>query len=353
MINNWSHIILSPASTIKDAMQALNNSGLRITLIVDANNRLIGTITDGDIRRGLLGGLVFETPVSLAMNCNPVSVSMDAPKEAIHDLLRHASVLAVPVVDDDNHIVGLETIDSVDETVHTETPIVLMAGGFGKRLHPLTQDIPKPMLPIGDKPILEHIIEDFKNQGFNNFYITTHYKTKIIQDYFKKNPIDVNIEYVVEDEPLGTAGALHFLKEKIHSDFLVMNADLLVKTNFKNLLSFHQKHNEIATICVKQHTYQVPYGVVSIDNAHVSHIIEKPSYSHFVNSGIYCLQKSILDFFNEKKYMDMTTLLKNVIVENKKVCAFPIHEYWIDIGSMDDFNNAQEDYVSYLKDNIL
>lgn len=345
MINDWKQISLAQDATIKEAMQKLNDSGLRITLVVDANDCLIGTVTDGDIRRGLLSGLNLESAAALVMNCNPVCIASDATKEAIHDILHHASVLALPVVGDHKKIIGLETIDSVDDDHNTDATVVLMAGGFGKRLYPLTDSLPKPMLPLGKKPILEHIIEDFKLQGFKNFCITTHYKADLIKEHFNKNHLDVNIEYVTEDEPLGTAGSLFFLKEKIHSDFLVMNADLLVKTNFKNLLVFHRKNNEIATMCVKQHSYQVPFGVVSIENMNVLSITEKPLYSHFINSGIYCFSKSIFEFCSQKKYMDMPNLLQNLIIANKKICAFPIHEYWVDVGCMDDLNNARKDYV--------
>jgi dTDP-glucose pyrophosphorylase len=343
MINNWKSISLAKDDNIKEAMQKLDDSGLRITFVIDANDCLIGTVTDGDIRRGLLSGLGFEAPVSRVMKSNPICVLGDATKETIHDILRKASVLAVPVVDDNKKIIGLETIDSVDDGSHTDAAVVLMAGGFGKRLYPLTDNLPKPMLPLGEKPILEHIIEDFKSQGFKNFYITTHYKAEVIREYFNKNHLGVNIEYIIEDKPLGTAGSLFFLKEKIHSDFFVMNADLLVKTNFKNLLSFHQKHSEIATMCVKQHSYQVPFGVVSLENMGVVEIIEKPLYSHFISSGIYCFNKNIFEFCDQKKHIDMPTLLQNVIASHRKICAFPIHEYWVDVGCMDDYQKVNSD----------
>lgn len=343
MINDWKRIALTQNASLKEAMQVLDGSGLRITFVVNEKDCLIGTITDGDIRRGLLKGLGLDASVSLVMKTNPICVSKDATKESIQEVLRSSSILVVPVLDENQKIVGLETIDSIDGETHDDTPVVLMAGGFGKRLYPLTNNIPKPMLPLGNKPILEHIIEDFKSQGFKNFYITTHYKAEVIQGHFNKNNLGVNIKYIIEDEPLGTAGSLFFLKETLCSNFIVMNADLLVKTNFKNLLSFHQKHQHIGTICVKQYSYQVPFGVVLLEDMNVASIAEKPLYSHFVNSGIYCFNKNIFEFFSKKKYMDMPTLLQNMIAANKKICAFPIHEYWIDVGSMDDYKKANEE----------
>ncbi len=345
MINNWKKISLNKDASLKDTMQALDASGLRITFIIDAGGRLIGTATDGDIRRGLLKGLSLESNVSLIMNKNPIFVLEDATKQSIHDILHCASVLAVPVVDNNKKVIGLETIDSIEGVSYHDTPVVLMAGGFGKRLHPLTENVPKPMLPLGTKPILEHIIESFKLQGFKNFYITTHYKTEIIQDYLKKNDLGVNIEYVIEDEPLGTAGSLFLLKDTLNSDFIVMNADLLIKINFQNLLSFHQKHQGIGTVCVKQHSYQVPFGVVSFDAAaKVNEIIEKPLYSHFVNAGIYCFDENILEFCAQKEYMDMPTFLQNIILANKNISAFPIHENWVDIGNMDDYQKVNKEF---------
>jgi dTDP-glucose pyrophosphorylase len=344
MINNWKEISLNKDSSIKNAMQALDASGLRITFVIDKYEKLIGTVTDGDIRRGLLKGLSLDDHVSHIMNTTPIFVLENATKQDIHDILHRSSILAIPVVNSDNKIIGLETIDSIEDVSYDDTPIILMAGGFGKRLHPLTENVPKPMLPLGNKPILEHIIESFKLQGFKNFYITTHYKTEVIQEYFKKNILGVNIEYVVEDEPLGTAGSLYLLKNTLNSNFIVMNADLLIKINFQNLLSFHKTHQEIATVCIKQHSYQVPFGVVSFDGeAKIDKIREKPVFSYFVNTGIYCFSKNIFEFFNKKEYMDMPTLLHGIIRGKKKISAFPIHENWVDIGSMDDYKRVQKE----------
>ena len=344
MISNWKNIALHDNASLKDAMKALDSSGLRVTFVIDSDEHLLATVTDGDIRRGLLNGLGIDAPVALVMKNNPISISCDATKDVIQEILRNASVLALPVVDEKNRVIGLETIDTVGDAFHTDTTVVLMAGGFGKRLLPLTDNLPKPMLPLGKKPIIEHIIEDFKLQGFKNFCITTHYKAEVIQGHFEKNPLNVNITFVNEDEPLGTAGSLFLLKDMLESDFFVMNADLLVKTNFKNLLVFHKKNNEIATLCVKQHSYQMPFGVVHVEDANVVNIIEKPLYSHFINSGIYCFSKNIFEFCSKKMYMDMPTLLQNLITANKKICAFPIHEHWVDIGCMDDYQRVKENF---------
>jgi dTDP-glucose pyrophosphorylase len=345
MISHWNHITLNSNATIKEAMETLNATGVRIVLIADQECHLIATVTDGDIRRGLLRGINLEMSVTNIMNNSPIFVSPGLTKDEVHDILRHTGVLAVPIVDEQKKILGLETIDCIDQDLETETLVVLMAGGFGKRLMPLTENVPKPMLPLGDSPILEHIVENLRMQGFKNFCITTHYKSEIIQQHFdQKKYVDINIDFIIEDEPLGTAGALFLLKNKVNSDFIVMNSDLLLKTNFRNLVAFHQKHKEIATICTKQYNYQVPYGVVCLENMAVSSILEKPTYSHLINAGAYCFNHSVFNYMPEKKYMDMPTLLQNIIKANKKVYAYPIHEYWVDIGTLETLTRAREEY---------
>jgi dTDP-glucose pyrophosphorylase len=341
MINNWNRITLNLNSIIKEVMEVLDATGMRIVLIADEKMHLLGTVTDGDIRRGLLRGIDICASVSNIMNKSPISVSPRLMKDEVHDIIRHTGVLAVPIVDDQKKIIGLETIDSLDNDLELDTMVVLMAGGYGKRLMPLTEKLPKPMLPLGDNPIIEYIVENLKIQGFRNFCITTHYKSEIIQQHFhQKKYSDINIDFIVEDEPLGTAGALFHLKNKIDDDFIVMNSDLLLKTNFRNLLSFHRNHGEVGTICTKKYNYEVPYGVVCLENMAVSNIIEKPTYSYLINAGAYCFSNAVFNYFHEKKHMDMPTLLQTILNENKKICAFPIHEYWVDIGNIDDYQKA-------------
>jgi dTDP-glucose pyrophosphorylase len=343
MKNNWKDITLTKKATIKDAMKVLD-IGLRIVLIVDENNKFVATITDGDIRRGLLRGESLDSAVVKIMNSNPTFILPGLSQHAIHNKLHHHKVLALPVVDENKNIIGFETIDNLDEE-DPDALIVLMAGGFGKRLMPLTENTPKPMLPLVDTPILEHIIDTFIMQGFRNFCITTHYKAEIIKGHLKQDKYaNITIDFVTEDEPLGTAGSLFLLSDKVKTNFIVMNSDLLIKTDFKNLLDFHKKHGEIGTVCTKEYTHQVPYGVVCLEDMHISKIVEKPTYSHFINAGVYCFNKNVFDYIREEKYLDMPNLLQKIIQDKKKLSAFPIHEYWLDIGNTKDYKQAQLDY---------
>lgn len=348
MINNWKQVFLNNKANLKDAMKILNDFASRIVIIVEeSNNNLVGTITDGDIRRGLLRGLTLEASVVEVMNTSPVTASFSMNSDTIHNILRQEGILAIPIVDNNKKVVGLETIDSLDINSNSDVSVVLMAGGFGKRLYPLTNNLPKPMLTVGIKPILENIIENFVSQGFRNFYISTFYKSEIIKNHFKDGRhLAANIQYINEEEPLGTAGALWFLKDKIKTPFIVMNGDLLVKINFKHLIDFHLNYNALATMCVRESTYQVPYGVVTMDDVNILKIQEKPTYSYFINAGIYCLNNIVFDFFNKNQYINMPTLFQEIINAGKTVCAFPIHEYWVDIGSMDDYQKATLGYVT-------
>lgn len=347
MMNDWKKTSLPSDATIKEAMLLLDRYGKRVVLVVNGQEQLLGTVTDGDIRRAFLSGLNFEASLAEIMNSDPVTACHLDAKQTIHHLMYQKGIMAIPVLDQDRKIVRLETIDDTQTRFHAPTDVVLMAGGFGKRLHPLTQDIPKPMLPLGKKPILENIIEEFVGQGFNNFYISLHYKSNIIQDYFGDGQnFSANIHYVEESTPLGTAGALQYLRKKLTSPFILMNADLLVKIPFEELLQFHLSKKSICTMCVKEYTHQVPFGVVDITNERISGLLEKPAYQYFINAGIYCLDEQIFNFIEDGHYMDMPQVLKKAIAAGHQVSAFPImYEYWTDIGSIGDYEKAQRELV--------
>lgn len=344
MIKTWKIIALNSSETIKQAMSKLSSGALRIVLVVDKNDKLVGTITDGDIRRGLLRGLTLEDPIDNVMNINPVFITDDKKDPSrVKRILRSCGVLAAPIVDSNRRVIGLETLDSLDISDKVDTPIVLMAGGFGKRLHPLTEALPKPMLPAGDKPIIECIIDNLSDQGFYKFYITTHYKSEMIEEHFNKERFaHLEIEFVREAKPLGTAGSLYFLKHKIKNDFCVMNADLINNANFRNLLSFHKQQENISTVSVRKHPYQFPFGVIEVSGTKVSSIKEKPTYSFFVNAGIYCFSNKIFNHLTKEEYLDMPDLLDQVMQEGESITAFPLHESWLDIGRHNDYDLVRE-----------
>ena len=341
---DWRELLLSPNDSLDRAIKVLHEGGRRIALVSGENDRLLGTITDGDIRRALISQSTVKSPVSLIMNCNPVTVDDKVENKEILSLMSSQGFLHMPIVNKDGILCGLETLEHLIKSPKHDNPVFLMAGGFGTRLRPLTESTPKPLLKVGLKPILEMIIEQFISCGFHNFYISTHFKSEQIRDYFKTGEAyGVSIEYVHEDNPLGTAGSLGLLPDNLTDlPLIVMNGDLLTKVDFKNLLNFHHESNTEATMCVREYDFQVPYGVIEIDNYKIKKIEEKPIHKFFVNAGIYVLSKNLVDKIDGKSYLDMTDFL-NQELNNGGVSTFPIHEYWLDIGRMEEYEKANRE----------
>ena len=345
IIDDWPKVLIEPTDDLSKGIKVLHNTGLRIALVVDKENKLLGTLTDGDIRRALIDQSTMKSSVSLIMNSNPVIVDDKATKKEILDLMSERSLLHMPIVDKDGVLCGMETLHNLVDSPKCDNPVFLMAGGFGTRLHPLTRDTPKPLLKVGSKPILEMIIEQFISYGFHNFYISTHFKSEQIKSYFKNGERhNININYVHEDAPLGTAGSLGLLPDNLPDlPIIVMNGDLLTKVDFKNLLDFHNDNNAEATMCVREYDFQVPYGVVEIDNYSIKEIKEKPVHTFFVNAGIYVLDKTLINKVDSNTYLDMTDFLEKELDSNDGVSAFPIHEYWLDIGKIEEYEKANRD----------
>jgi dTDP-glucose pyrophosphorylase len=341
---DWKKVLLKPGDTIEYAIKVLHKGGCRIALVTDEHCRLLGTITDGDIRRALINQLTMKSPVSLVMNSNPLAVDSKVKNEEMLSLMSDNGLLHMPILDKDGALCGLETLEHLIEKPVFDNPIFLMAGGFGTRLHPLTEDMPKPLLKVGSKPILEMIIEQFISHGFHNFYISTYFKSEKIRNYFKNGEIyNISIQYVHEDKPLGTAGSLGLLPANVSNlPIIVMNGDLLTKVDFKNLLDFHCNNDSDATMCVREYEFQVPYGVVDIENYIIKGIKEKPVHKFFVNAGIYVLNKTLINKLDGKSYIDMTDFLDKELGSDK-VNAFPIHEYWLDIGEIEEYERANRE----------
>ncbi|MEM5534770.1 nucleotidyltransferase family protein [Neptuniibacter pectenicola] len=347
MSHSWEKILIGPTASIKEALVLINNESLRVALVVDEHRHLLGVVTDGDIRRGLLGNLGLDANVSAVMNANPFTVSSGVSRDELVLLMEEQAILSVPVVESDK-VVGLETLHAVLAKPKYENPIFIMAGGFGTRLRPLTDNCPKPMLNIGDRPILETVLQSFIKAGFVNFYISTHYMPEKIRNYFGDgSKWKVSIEYIHEDSPLGTGGALGLLPSGMPDlPIIMMNGDVLTKVDFERLLNFHNENSADATMCVREYEYQIPYGVVNGDGNRIVSMVEKPVQRFFVNAGIYVVGQEIARSLPRNHVIDMPTLLENNIERHKKVLMFPIYEYWLDIGRMDDFNRAQSDILS-------
>ncbi|CAM3815343.1 D-glycero-alpha-D-manno-heptose 1-phosphate guanylyltransferase [Vibrio aerogenes CECT 7868] len=342
----WNNVLIKPDNTIRDALEIINREALRVVLVVDQEQHLIGVVTDGDIRRGLLSDLSLDDVVSGVMNTSPVTARKDTSRKALVALMEQKGILSVPLLDDTGMIVGLETLHSALNQPEYQNPVFIMAGGFGTRLRPLTDNCPKPMLKVGDKPILEILIRSFMKAGFSNFYISTHYMPEQIRNHFGDgSSLGVNITYVHEESPLGTGGALGLLPNDLPNDLplIMINGDVLTKVDFQRLLEFHTDNQADATICVREYDYQIPYGVINGEGHKITSMIEKPVQRFFVNAGIYVVSPKIFQSVPENFRIDMPTLLEQHMQKNDSVLMFPVHEYWLDIGRMDDFNRAQMD----------
>ena len=344
-MKNYKQILLKPTSTIKEALAIIDKGAIQIALIVDDDEKLLGTLTDGDIRRGLLSGLALTDAIETIIFKTPTVCSIDDTKEKILDIATSKKLHQIPIVDRDGKLVGIKEIEELLKPTTKTNKVVLMVGGLGTRLRPLTDNIPKPMLKVGNKPILETIINGFKKYGFVNIVLCVSYKSEIIEEYFKDgSDFGVNIEYIHENKRMGTAGALSLAKEKLKEPFFVMNGDLLTNINFENMMEYHLSNKSVATMGVREYDFQVPYGVVKTDGVNIVSIEEKPVHQFFVSGGVYLLSSHVLKYIPEDEYYDMPTLFEKVIKEKEKSISFPIHEYWLDIGRVDEYEKANREF---------
>ena len=344
----WRDSIVKINTPIKIAIERLNKVGIKIALVLDENFRLLGTISDGDFRRGMLSGLTLEDTVEKIMNKNPRTVNEGTSRLEILKLMNDTKILQIPIVDRNNFVIGLHLWDDISVQAKYSNIMVIMAGGKGSRLHPQTENRPKPMLLVAGIPILEHIIKRARSQGFNHFIIAINYLGQIIEDYFKDgHKFGVKIEYLHEDVPLGTAGALSLLSHKPERAFIVTNGDVITDINYSDFLEYHTVQNAAATVAVHTHEFQIPYGVVQINGLEVESYEEKPIVSSLINAGVYALDPDISDLITEPKFRDMPELLDISRDLKKKVIVYPLHESWIDIGRPIDLeiankNNSRE-----------
>ena len=331
--------------TILQALQTIDTNALQIGLVLGENDILLGTVTDGDIRRGILRGITFDETVASVMNRNPVTAYIDYHKDQLLDIMKRRRLRQMPITDSCNRVIGLVTIEDLLQTELRDNWVVIMAGGMGTRLGDLTRNCPKPLLTVGGKPVLEIIVENFKDSGFHNFFFSVNYRAEMIEEYFGNGEKwGVTIKYLREKQRLGTAGALSLLPGELDKPIIIMNGDLLTKVNFKQLLDYHIQHQALGTMCVREYSFQVPYGVVHIDNGRLRHIEEKPVQSFFVSAGVYVVEPAALDFIPKQQYYDMPSLFDAITKSSHPANVFPIHEYWIDIGKRDDLDRANDEY---------
>lgn len=344
MTINWQNVVVEPSASIKSVLQVIDKAALRVALIVD-NHKLVGMVTDGDVRRGILKGIELTEPVYKIMNDTPLNANASLPTSELKKLMQQRQILSLPLVDDEGHLVGLKTLYETLNIEKRENPVFIMAGGFGTRLRPLTDNCPKPMLKVGGKPMLETLINSFKSHGFYKFYISTHYLPEVIMDYFGTGEnFDVEITYVHEETPLGTGGALSLLPNSLPNEPLIMiNGDILTNVDFSKVLDFHVKKNSDATMCVRDYEVKIPFGVIEGEGHEITAMVEKPTYRYFVNAGIYVVSNKIINSLPKNEHLDMPSLFEIKQQDGLKTLKFPIHEYWLDVGRHDDFKKAQID----------
>lgn len=350
-MKNWHKVLLSQDGTVKDALTILDDVAARIALVVDGEGRLLGTVTDGDIRRGLLVGRGLDAAVAGVMNASPKTVSPDLGRAEALRSMNQLGILHLPIVDSHQKVVGLHVLSELLDDVKYDNWVVLMAGGEGRRLHPMTRDIPKPLVPVGGKPILETILNAFMEHGFHKFFISVNYLGEQIRSYFGDGrQWGAEIVYLHESEKRGTAGCLSLLPGIPDKPIFVMNGDLLTKVNFKSLLDYHNDNSSLATMCVREYSMEVPFGVVEIADSKIVGLEEKPVSSFFINAGIYMLDPKCLEMVPKSGAFDMTTLFNRLIEAQERVHSFPIHEYWMDIGRLADLERAHSDFGVHFQD---
>ncbi|TAN64333.1 MAG: alcohol dehydrogenase, partial [Magnetospirillum sp.] len=320
-------------------------SAAQIALVVDGNRRLLGTVTDGDIRRGILRGERLEAPAATVMNASPRVASPTMPPQERLALIRSRKLHHLPVVDANGILVGLETESELLTGEDLPNWVVLMVGGLGERLRPLTATTPKPLLPVGGRPLLETILLQLAGSGFRRVFLAVNYMAEKFEEAFGDGArLGLEIRYLREDGKLGTAGALAALPDAPQAPLVVMNGDVLTAVNYRALLDFHLEHAATATMCVREYDIEVPYGVVEVENSRVCGLQEKPVLTHFINAGIYVLDPAVLTRLEPGRPCDMPSLLQRVMDDDLPVVAFPIREYWLDIGRLDDFAKANGDF---------
>lgn len=348
---SWESVLIPPDLPLQSAIGVLDRGGLQIAVVVDEHRRILGTVTDGDIRRALIRQVSLTAPVAEVMARQPRIAPASSTKEHVLQLMERNQLSQIPLVDADGRIVAIETLHGLLHERRRDNAVFLMAGGFGTRLQPLTANCPKPLLNVGDKSILEIIIENFVHAGFHRFFISTHYMPEMIRDRIGDGTRwGVEIHYVHEEQPLGTGGALGLLpKDNIREPMFMMNGDLLTNLDFTKLLDFHENHGGLATMCVREYEHRVPYGVIESDGLRVMKMVEKPSYRYFINAGIYVLSPQILEAVGRGQRIDMPALLEQQMSANRLINIFPLHEYWLDIGHMDDFQRAQYDVAGLFR----
>lgn len=337
----WRKALLPADATLESAIRCLNDAAMQIALVTSSDGRLVGTLTDGDVRRGLLRGLTLQSPIESVIEKNALVVPPQMSRELVLQLMQANRIHQLPVVDDARRVVGLQLFDDLIAPKQRSNRMVLMAGGFGTRLRPQTDTCPKPLLPLHGRPMLEHILERAIACGFVRFTIAVHYLGHMIEEHFQDGGRwGVSIDYLREETPLGTAGAISLLDPKPQTPFVVSNGDILTDIRYGEMLDFHSRHGAVATMAVRLHEWQHPFGVVYTQGVDITGFDEKPINRSHVNAGVYVLEPTVLDLLHGNEVCDMPTLFSRVKERGGRTIVYPMHEPWLDLGRPADYQQA-------------
>jgi dTDP-glucose pyrophosphorylase len=350
-MEKWKQAICQPESSIESLLRKVDDAGTQLAFIVDDSGILVGVVSDGDVRRGLLRGKDLNTPVREIMNVSPKVAHRTTSHAAVRGLFEEFKVSLIPIIDDNGNLLDVFDKSDVSKSDIYDNKIVIMAGGRGVRLLPLTEDRPKPLVEVGGKPILETIIDGVAAQGFKNFIISVGYKGKMIEDYFQDGTSwGVNIEYVREKESLGTAGALSLMKEIPDLPFVVMNGDILNRVDLADLLKRHDEANEVLTVVARQHLTHIPFGVIDHQNGILSSIVEKPTIQHLISAGIYACSPEVISYCVKNEFLAMTSLIETIKSSGRTVGVHETDAFWLDIGRLEELERAQREWQTFSDD---
>ena len=347
MMTDLKKMTVASDVSLRRVMEVIDSGARQIALVTDGNGILIATVTDGDVRRGLLKGLGLDAPVAEVMHSNPTTLLKGASSASMQRVMRERGLNHIPVVDREGRLVALALREGITGVEQRLTRFILMAGGLGTRLRPLTETVPKPMIPVGDKPLLERIVTRFRDQGFSHFTLSLNYLGHVIRDHFGDgSALGVEIDYVEETKRMGTGGALSLIPQRPNEPFVVMNGDIMTTTSFGEMMDFHAETRAAVTICAREFNMQVPYGVLNTDGTTLVSMEEKPVHKHLVNAGIYGVSPLVFEHIRGDQPLDMPDLIERVKDAGHKVSVFPVREYWIDIGRIEDLDRARAEYMT-------
>ena len=335
-------LIVGPDQTIRDAMRAITDNWREIALVTDAQGRVVGVVTDGDIRRGLLSGLTLDSPVNRVMTADYVDVGVEADRASVLDLMKARRIRHIPVVDRERRLVGIHFLESLLGTADKPNAAVVMAGGEGRRLRPITDRLPKPMVPVAGRPILERIVLHLVGYGVKRIYISVNYMAEVITGHFGDGSrFGCAIEYLRETTPLGTGGPLSLLTERPKDPLVVMNGDLVTQVDISRLLQFHGRHRAAATLAARHHQVEIPFGVVSEKNGELVELTEKPTPHYLINAGVYVLDPDVLELVPAGAFFPITSLFEKLLAAKRRVAVYSVEEDWIDVGRREELDRAR------------